>query len=72
MVEQQKCEDFLYKHIKYENCELYINIIFYVLSYMDFELIDESYDQLLKIIENCFQLNSTEVNELRETYYSKT
>ena len=39
---------------------------------MDFELIDESYDQLLKIIENCFQLNSTEVNELRETYYSKT
>jgi hypothetical protein len=71
MAEQQKCRDFLYKHIKYENCELYINVIFYVLSYIDFESIDESYDQIIKLIENCFQLNPTQTNELRETYYSK-
>lgn len=71
MAEQQKCKDFLNNHIKYENYELYINVIFYVLSYIDFESIEESYDQILKLIENCLQLNPIQTNELRETFYSK-
>ena len=71
MAEQQKCKEQLtYKYITYENCELYINVIFYVLSYIDFESIDESFDQIIKLIEDCFQLSESQVNEIRATYYS--
>lgn len=40
-------ENLTYKYITYENCELYINVIFYVLSYIYFESIDGSFDQVI-------------------------
>ena len=67
MIEQQKSNNDNY--IKYENCDLYINVLFYVLSYIDFESIDDSFDEILKLIENCFQLTQAQVKELKETYY---
>ena len=71
MSEQQKCKDFLYKNIQYENCSLYLNVLFYVLSYIDFESIEESFDEILTLIEKSFQLKTNESEELRKTYYSK-
>ena len=67
MIEQQKCNNDNY--IKYENCDLYINVLFYVLSYIDFESIDDSFNEILKLIENCFQLTPAQAKELKETYY---
>ena len=71
MAEQQKCQENLtYKYISYENCLLYINVLFYVLSYIEFETIDDSFDHVLELIENCFQLTDEQTTELRNTYYS--
>ena len=70
MAEQQKCEDITYKSIQYENCSLYINVLFYVLSYIDFESVDDSFDEILNLITDCFQLGENG-EELRKTYYSK-
>ena len=70
MAEQQKCEDITYKGIQYENCSLYINVLFYVLSYIDFESIDDSFDEISHLITDCFQIGEKE-EELRKTYYSK-
>ena len=71
MSEQQKCEDPTYKYIQYENCSLYLNVLYYVLSYIDFESIEESFDEILSLIEKCFQLTKKELLELQKTYYSK-
>ena len=38
MAEQQKCNETpIYKYMEFKNCEIYHNILFYVLSYIDFE-----------------------------------
>jgi MoxR-like ATPase len=71
MAEQQKCRNPTYKRIQYENCALYVNVLFYVLSYIDFESVDESFDEILNLITECFQLNQKESEELRKTYFSK-
>ena len=71
MAEQQKCQNPTYKRIQYEGCALYVNVLFYVLSYIDFESIDESFDEILNLITECFQLNQKESEELRKTYFSK-
>ena len=71
MAEQEKCKtNISYKYIQYENCELYMNVLFYVLSYIDFESINESFDQILDLIKDCFQLTPAKEKELRETYFS--
>jgi len=70
MAEQQKCEDITYKGIQYENCTLYVNVLFNVLSYIDFESVDDSFDEILHLITDCFQIGEKE-EELRKTYYSK-
>lgn len=64
MAEQQKCEDITYKSIQYENCSLYINVLFYVLSYIDFESVDDSFDEILNLITDCFQWRRVEKNLL--------
>ena len=69
MSEQQKCEDPSYRYIQYENCNLYLNVLFYVLSYIDFESFDESFDEILSLIEKCFQLNHEESEELKKTFF---
>ena len=72
MADQQKCEgNPSYKYIQDENCNLSVNVLFYVLSYIDFRSVDNSCDQILELIHNCLQLTVEETNELRETYYSK-
>ena len=71
MAEQQKCQNPTYKRIQYENCALYVNVLFYVLSYIDFESVDESFDEILNLITECFQLSQKESEELRKTYFSK-
>ena len=70
MAEQQKCEDIIYKSIQYENCSLYVNVLFYVLSYIDFESIEDSFDEILNLIIECFQLGKNG-EELRKIYESK-
>ena len=65
MAEQQKCkEDFSYKYRDYENCELYKNVLFYVLSYIDFESINDSFDQISEIIAKCFQVDKNDLRDI--------
>ena len=72
MAEQQKCnENPTYKYMKFENCEIYHNILFYVLSYIDFESINDCFDPIKNIISECFQLDEEKTKELFDTYYSK-
>ena len=71
MAEQQKCNnDIIYKNMKFENCEIYHNILFYVLSYIEFESINECFDPVLKIISECFELDQEKANQLYYTYYN--
>lgn len=60
MEEQQKYENPTYKRIQYENYTLYANVLFYVLTYIDFESVDEAFDEILYLINKCFQLNQKE------------
>jgi len=60
MEEQQKYENPTYKRIQYENYTLYANVFFYVLTYIDFESVDEAFDEILYLINKCFQLNQKE------------
>ena len=71
MAEQQRCEDITYKLIQYENCKIYVNVLFYVLSYIDFESVEDAFDEILKLITECFQLEKIESLNLRKTYFSK-
>lgn len=68
MSEQQKCEDPSYWYIQYENCSLYLNVLFYALSYIDFESVDESFDEILSLIEKCFQINYEESEKLKKLF----
>ena len=38
---------------------------------LDFESINESFDPILDLIKECFQLTSEKTKELGDTYYSK-
>lgn len=60
MEEQQKYKNPTYKRIQYENCALYAKVLFYVLTYIDFESVDEAFDEILYLITKWFQLNQKE------------
>ena len=57
--------------MEFKNCEIYHNILFYVLSYIDFESVEDCFAPVLKTITESFQLNEEKNKELYETYYSK-
>ena len=72
MAEQKKCnENYLYKKRQYENCELHVNVLFYVLSYIDDESVNESFKQIKPLIKDCFQLNEEQAEELQRIYDEK-
>ena len=72
MAEQQKCnEQITYKYKQYENCELHHNVLFYVLSYIDYESVDETFDPIFDIIKDCFQLDEEKAKDLKDAYRCK-
>ena len=64
---QQKCTEG-FKSINYQNCELWVNVLFYVLSYINFESCNDAFDQIAELIAKCF---NADIKELKETYDSK-
>ena len=70
MVEQERCEDIVYKSIQYIYCPIYINVLFYVLSSIDLELVNKIFNYIIDLVVDCFQINEKK-EELRNIYYSK-
>ena len=77
MAEQQKHQSNNFDNeksssfIQYENCSLYINVLFYVMSFIDFELVDELFEDILELILDCFQIRELK-DELKKTFNDKT
>ena len=47
MAEQQKANKNEFSRVHFENCSLYINVLFYVISYLDYESVNFSFEEIL-------------------------